>query len=235
LAIKNRGKHSNDDKNFASKWHPIFKDAVDDLCFLLSRGYAYNSALQIVGNRYKLNKRQQAAILRISASDQAIKTIFNRKCEIGELKDKVIELDGFNILILLESAISGGYIFKGRDDTFRDLSSVHGTYKRVIQTKDAIQLIGDTLKKLKVKHVKWYLDQPVSNSGRLKTMLLEISAENEFDWEVELVYSPDKVLAESKNIVVSSDAWILGQAEKWFNLGSYLIENHISNANVIFI
>ena len=37
---RNRGKQSNDDNSFSSKWHPIFKKAVDDLCYLLSRGYA---------------------------------------------------------------------------------------------------------------------------------------------------------------------------------------------------
>ena len=39
------------------KWITIFKEAVDDLCFLLTRGYGENSALSIVGNRYKLNKK----------------------------------------------------------------------------------------------------------------------------------------------------------------------------------
>ena len=67
---RNRGKQSNDDKSFSSKWHPIFKKAVDDLCYLLSRGYADNSSLQIVGNRYKLNKRQRNAVIRMSCSRQ---------------------------------------------------------------------------------------------------------------------------------------------------------------------
>lgn len=230
---RNRGKQSSDNQWFSSKWHPIFKDAVDDLCYLFTRGYADNSALQIVGNRYKLNKRQRNAVLRMSCSEQEIKGRNQAACEESDLENQIIEIDGFNVLILLESALSSAFLFKGRDGLYRDISSVHGSYKRVVKTEEAILLIGSTLKELKVKSVKWYLDQPVSNSGRLKTSLMELSRSNDFNWEVELVFDPDKVLAKSSNIVISSDGWIVDQVEKWFNLGAILIENHIADANVI--
>lgn len=230
---RNRGKQSSDDTWFSEKWHSTFKEAVDDVCHLLSRGYAANSALQIVGNRYKLNKRQRNAILRISCSDQEILERTKSAFRSAELKGKVVDIDGFNLLILLESALSGAYLFKGRDGLYRDISSVHGSYKRVVKTEEAINLVGIALKDLQVKSVKWYLDQPVSNSGRLKTKLLELSRKNDFNWEVELVFDPDKVLAISTNVVISSDGWILDHAKKWFNLGAQLIEEHIEESNVI--
>jgi len=235
VTTRNRGKQSNDDKYFSPKWHPIFTEAINDLCFLLTRGYAENSALQIVGNRYKLNKRQRNAILRISVGEEEIAIRNKSKVSKTALKNEVVEIDGFNLLILLESAMSGAYIFKGRDGLYRDISSVHGSYKRVVKTENAILLVGEVLKKLQVKAVKWYFDQPVSNSGRLKSRLLELSEEHGFNWEVELVFDPDKVLVKSKNIIVSSDGWILDNSEKWFNLGGFLIENYLLDANVIVV
>ncbi len=235
MTTRNRGKQSSDDKWFAPKWHPIFSAAVDDLCHLLSRGYAANSALQVVGNRYKLNKRQRNAILRISTSDEENRLRTKSVCSIKDLKNGTVEIDGFNLLILLEAALSGAYIFKARDGLYRDISSVHGSYKRVMKTEEALHLIGSTLKDLEVKEVKWYLDQPVSNSGRLKTRLYELSAENDYRWNAELVFDPDKVLAKSKEIVVSSDGWILDNAERWFNLGAYIIERQLKEANVMEI
>lgn len=232
MAKRNRGKHPNDDKYFGKKWLPIFKEAVDDYSFLLTRGYATNSALQIVGNRYKLNTRQRQAITRISANADSITTRKSNLCFLKNLKNQIVLIDGFNLLILLESAMSGAYIFKGRDGTYRDISSVHGTYKRVQHTEAGILLVGKILQKQKVKSVKWLLDKPVSNSGRLKSMLLEIAKDNDFNWDVELLFNPDKALAESKNIVVSSDGWILDRAEKWFNLGKYLIEKHLKDVNI---
>ncbi|MEM6698016.1 MAG: DUF434 domain-containing protein, partial [Bacteroidota bacterium] len=168
---RNRGKTSSDDQYFAPKWYPIFKEAADDLCFLLTRGYGKSSSLQIVGNRYRLNKRQRDALQRICSSEQEIAQRKSTAINPSTLSNATVEIDGFNLLILLESALSGAYVFKGRDGTIRDISSVHGTYKRVQQTETAMKLIGDTLKELSVLHVKWYLDRPVSNSGLLRQKL----------------------------------------------------------------
>lgn len=235
MTKRNRGKQPNDDKFFAAKWHPIFTEAVDDVCHLLSRGYAINSVLQIVGNRYKLNKRQRDAILRISSSDREVAGRKASHCDLEDLVGSTVEIDGFNLLILLESALSGGYVFQSRDGTYRDISSVHGSYKRVQKTESAISLVGNTLRSLGVDAVKWYFDQPVSNSGKLKTRLMEISHEQEFGWEVELVFDPDKVLAKSEHIIISADGWILDEADRWFNLGAYLVKTSIKNTHLIVV
>ena len=234
MTKRNRGKQSSDDIWFGQKWLASFKEAADDVGFLLSRGYAHNSVLQIVGNRYKLNKRQRSALFRIGASDQEIAGRNKSSCSAKDLKNKTVEIDGFNILILLESTLSGGFVFKARDGLYRDISSVHGSYKRVMKTEEAILLIGKTLKSLSIQSAKWYLDQPVSNSGRLKTRLMEISRENDYNWEVDLVFNPDKVLAESEYIAISSDGWILDRKDKWFNLGAYILEGELAEiTNVI--
>ena len=223
MPIRNRGKNSNDDLIFSPKCRSILKEAADDACYLLSRGYAEASTIQLVGNRYQLNKRQRMAITRIIANDQQLEQRKKSEVPSAELKENQVLIDGFNLLILLESALSGAYIFKGRDGTYRDLSSVHGSYKRVKKTMSAIQMIGQKLIALDVKKVIWYLDQPVSNSGRLKTMLMKSAAENNYPWEVILDYNPDKVLSESKEIVITSDSWILDRVEQWYNLGANLV------------
>ncbi|MFK7771081.1 MAG: DUF434 domain-containing protein [Saprospiraceae bacterium] len=233
MPTRNRGKHPSDDKLFAAKWHPIFKEAIDDFSFLMSRGYAMNSTLQIVGSRYKLNKRQRMAILRVGAAEQNIQLRKSKELIPFDLKNQKVSIDGFNLLILLESALSGAFIFKGRDGTYRDISSVHGTYKRVQQTEAAMILVGNVLKKMEVEKVDWYLDAPISNSGRLKKMLLEISEKYQFNWQVELVNNPDKVLAENCKIIVSSDGWVIDHAQNWFNLGSHLINHELENLNIL--
>lgn len=234
MPVRNRGKHSNDDKLFGKKWQPIFEEAIQDLSFLMSRGYGDKSATQLVGNRYRMNSRQQQALLRMSAPKNAI---LNRKQKsVGKelLANQLLLIDGFNLLILLENALSGAYIFKSQDTAYRDVSGVHGSYRRVVQTENAIILVGNVLKKLSIKSVHWYFDSPISNSGKLKTMLLKIASEQNFDWQVSLVNNPDTVLAESKEIIVSSDAWILDQCQQWFNLGSFLIEEYLKVENIIY-
>lgn len=230
-----RGKHYQDDQWFNQTWHPIFKEAVDDFNYLLSRGYATNAALELVGNRYHLNQRQRIAIRRISASAQEIENRKRRQCHTTELVHQEIDIDGFNLLILLESIMSGGYVFRCRDGLYRDIASVHGAYKRVIKTEEAIKLIGDTFNELQVSAVRWLLDAPIANSGKLKTFLQEVSEVKRYSWEVEVVKNPDHELVKSPRIVISSDGWILDQVNKWYNLGAYLIEHKIKEANVITV
>lgn len=230
---RNRGQHPNDPKIFAPKWQPIFTNAVDDLCYLLSRGYGGNSSVEIVGNRYKLNKRQRMAVSRMAATEEEILNRKSKELKAENLIGKTIEIDGFNLLILLENALSGAYVFECRDGTYRDISSVHGSYKRVVKTESAIELVGDVLQKLQVKKVKWWLDSPVSNSGRLVAFLAELSEEKGYNWEMELVFDPDKVLAVSEFIIVTSDGEILDVAKNWFNLGAHLIDDHLEEVNVL--
>jgi len=207
---------------FAPKYHGPIQEAIIDYSHLLTRGYG-NSALELVGNRYKLNKRQRIAVGRMTASSQAIVARQNNHIPKSQLAGSIVEIDGFNLLILLESTLSGAYVFKCQDGCYRDVSSVHGTYKRVVKTEEAVLLVGQTLERLGVKQVNWFFDSPVSNSGRLKSMLLELARVHGFPWSVELVYNPDTVLVKSPEIVVSSDAWILDHCAQWFNLGALLV------------
>jgi hypothetical protein len=77
-----------------------------------------------------------------------------------------------------------------------------------------------------VPEVRWYLDRPVANSGRLRALLLEIAERRGWPWTVELVTNPDAVLIEQAGVVATSDAWILDHCaadSRWFDLlGSLL-------------
>lgn len=225
MTTRNRGKEGRDDLLFgAIKAQEKIKEAVIDVSYLLSRGFSEKSSVQLVGNRYKLNARQQKAVQGMSAAAAQVTQRKSTNVAIDQLKDQTVIIDGFNIIIILESFLSGAYVFKGVDDCYRDVSSVHGTYKRVQQTQEVLITVGDFLQEAQVKDVIWVFDQPVSNSGRMKTLLGELSRKRTYPWQIILDYNPDKVLAESDHITASSDAWILDRAQRWFNLSGTIIE-----------
>ncbi len=229
-AKRNRGPEGRDDYFFGSeKMKGLICEAVADLSFLLERGYGESSACQLVGNRYRLGKRQQQALRGMSASQTSVEKRNGTRLDSSELRNKVIAVDGFNLLILMESILSEAYIFKGLDGAYRDLSSIHGSYKKVRQTPAAIHQVGEFLEQFELKRVLWIFDQPVSNSGRIKTELLQIAKERGWNWEVELDYNPDKRLVEAKAVVISSDAWVLEHATSWFNLVEELIPRKYPN------
>lgn len=231
---RNRGKNTGDDTLFASeKQIGKLQSAVQDMQYLLTRAYPEKAASELVGNRYRLKNRQIQAIRGASASELQIRNRKLKESGPSDLAGKTIYLDGFNVLILLESLLSEAYIFEGADGCFRDLSGVHGTYKRVNQTLRAVEAVAAFFNKNHIHKLVWIFDQPVSNSGRIKQIILEFAAENNLNWEAELQYNPDKFLAESSGIVVSSDAWILDHCKEWFNLIGYLIKEEKLSVNLI--
>lgn len=231
---RNRGKNTGDDSLFGSeKQLNKLKSAVQDMQYLLSRGFAEKASSELIGNHYRLKTRQIQAVRSASASENQIQNRKAMQLTISDLNNKTVYLDGFNVLILLESLLSEAYIFKGVDGCFRDLSGVFGTYKTVNQTFAPIEWIATFFKKAKVEKLVWVFDKPVSNSGRIKQIILDFAIENHLNWEVELEFNPDKFLVENAEITVSSDAWILDHCRNWFNLVGYLIDEEKLPVNLV--
>ena len=230
---KHRGANPKDAKLFAEGQITKLFQAVTDYSLLLSMGYADKSSLKLVGDRFELTERQRLAVMRCSCSDEQLEQRNNKTIETVDLRDKLVLIDGYNLLITVESAISGGFIFKGRDGCFRDLASIHGTYRKVEETIPAIELIAEYLENIATGRIIWLFDSPVSNSGRLKTIIYELVEKNGWNWDVELLQNPDIKLSSTENIIVSSDSVVLDKCTRWCNLARYIIEQQIKSANII--
>ncbi|MCK4628090.1 MAG: DUF5616 domain-containing protein, partial [Sedimentisphaerales bacterium] len=109
----------------------------------------------------------------------------------------------------------------------------HGTYRKVEETIPSLKLIGRTIAELNTSQCLWYLDRPVSNSGRLKTILLQLADENNWNWDVNIVTNPDPILSDSHEIVATSDSIILNRCQRWFNFVGSVINDYIPDAFVV--
>lgn len=205
--------------------HHNLLQALEDMYYLLSRNYPPKAALALVGNRYQLVQRQQQALLGMSCSEEEITNRKEKELSPAALKNQTILLDGFNVLIILETALSGGFVFEGLDGCYRDIASVHGTYKKAHHTENALIAVGNTLQHLQLQKVIWVFDAPISNSGKLKNFCYELAEKYGFPWEIILDNHPDKYLIDTKGQVCSSDGWVLNECTAWFNLGAYIINN----------
>jgi len=228
-----RGPHPADVKLFSEKVLADLKAAVADYSLLLTKGYAEKSTLKLVGDRFSLTERQRIAVMRNACSDQQLASRTSRQIQISEIKGQILALDGYNVLITIEAAMSGGIIFKGRDGCFRDLASIHGTYRKVRETIPALELIGTFLKEAGIEKCLWLLDSPVSNSGRLKTLIGEIAKKNNWEWDIKLMISPDAELIKGDRPAASSDSVILDGCKKWVNLARTIIESKLPNSWVV--
>ena len=133
----------------------------------------------------------------------------------------------------LEAALGGAVVLRGRDGADRDLAGVHGTYRHVEETWPAIALLGDQMAALGIVRALWLLDSPVSNSGRLRGILLQAALERGSDWQVELVFSPDPLLAQATEIIATADSAILDRCGRWVNLARLAIDSAIPEARIV--
>lgn len=212
-----RGAHPEDREHFAPAHWPALRAAMAELCWLLDRGYALKSALALTGDRHALTQRQRLAVARCACSETQRQHRLARRVEPAALAGRELWIDGYNLLITLEAALAGGVILLGRDGCFRDMASLHGTYREVAETGRAAERVGETAARWGVAKCRWFLDRPVGNSGRLRGRLLELAAARGWSWQVELEFSPDRILGETAEIVASSDSVVLDRCAHWCN------------------
>jgi hypothetical protein len=228
-----RGPAPEDEQLFSERCWPELRSATRDLCWLLSRGYAPHSAAELVGNRYTLRTRQRVAVMRCACSDSARQRRTQVEVKTAELKGRSLWLDGFNVLTAIEAALSGGIILKGSDGSYRDMASVYARHHQVSETEPALSLVGQWTQSAEVRDCHWWLDRPVSNSGRLQRTLEYLAAAHGWNWQVELVWNPDRVLAEATEIIATSDSVILDRCHHWINLTRAIIDHHVPQARIV--
>jgi hypothetical protein len=228
-----RGPDPHDEEAFGPHALPALRQAVSDLSWLLGRGFAIVSAVKLVGDRWSLTERQRLALRRASCSEESRAGRLARQVLGDQLTDCRLAVDGFNVVTTVEAALGGGIVLHCRDGTFRDLAGVHGTYRKVAETIPALRLIGQALSSLGAVEVRWLFDRPVSNSGRVRRILVEIAEQERWGWTVDLVDNPDPVLKACPDVVATADSAILDRCGSWFNLARFVIESHCPAARII--
>lgn len=222
--LRRRARATGDERLFGPDAVPALRTAVAELSWLLTRGYPHDAALKLVGDRHALTARQRMAVLRSACSDDARALRVQKRVGPDALAGAALGVDGLNVLITVESALSHGVVLRGRDGALRDLAAVHGAYEQVLETRFAVDAIARLLHPGGdgapggPAHVVWYLDRPVAGSGRLRALLLARAEERGLPWQVELVHHPDPLLAAHDGVVATSDAWILDRCARWIDL-----------------
>ncbi|QEH36459.1 hypothetical protein OJF2_50230 [Aquisphaera giovannonii] len=232
-ARTHRGPDPRDDEAFGPDAVAALRGAVEDLAWLLGRGYAVVSSLKLVGDRWRLTERQRMAVRRASCSDEARASRLARRLPAAALAGQELLIDGFNVLTTVEAALGGAVVLDCRDQTFRDVAGLHGSYRRVEETLPAARLLGERLRAIGVARPRWLFDRPVSNSGRIRAALLELAAEEGWAWSVELSDSPDRELRGAARAVATADAGILDRCGGWFNLARDAIEAGCPTARIV--
>jgi len=226
-----RGYVKSDERDFAPGQVRQLQKAQKDILYLIDGGYDLKHSVTFVGDRFQFSARQRTALTRATAKTEN-KLRREKKC-LQLVQGQMLYIDGFNLIIALEAALSPDTtIFRGMDGAIRDLCGLRGTYRLIESTTRALQMIGAFLAEAKVKHAVFYLDAPVSNSGRLKTEIYEIMTQYAVSAAVEMVPNADAKLWD-RECVVSSDGIILDRCISWINLAAAIIAETLPERRIV--
>ena len=213
-----RGFVPEDERNFSPEAMETMKKASRHVCYLLNEGYDLKQATVFVGNHFLLSERQRLAIARSVASKNQLAERSRKKAELHILTGKEVWIDGFNTIITLEVLLSDSLLFRCMDETIRDLAALRGTYRLIPETAEAVRMMLDVLQEVGVSKVNILLDEPVSNSGRLKALVADAAEDRySFALDIRILRDVDRELY-GKEYVITSDSIILDHCPSWVNL-----------------
>ena len=219
-----RGRVESDSRDLSPSALPLLSKAAEEFSFLLDRGYPRDAAATVVGNRYQFTRRQRLVLARAVSGRHARDRRVGKELPLGMMAGRTVYVDGFNALITLEVALSGGPVIQAEDGTVRDLAGLKGTYHPLDMTPHAIDLVLGALADNGAAAAWFLLDEPVSNSGRLRALIEERAGRFSPELEVHActVRDPDAEL-KGRADVITSDSAVLDGCVSWYNLDAALV------------
>jgi hypothetical protein len=211
-----------------------FRSSIEDLIDLLDKGYPKKASIELVGNRYRLDHDQRMILYRGVFDTKSSEERLKKLVEPERIKIRPVIIDGYNVLITIESYLKGKLVFRSLDGLVRDISGLYGSYTFSDFTLRSASLltgyIGEEISRRQGSSEGdsgpagiLLLDYPVSKSGELAAYLRESAAEQKIDLEVEVVKSPDEAIIstsalEKNAAVATSDTVIIDSTSRYIDI-----------------
>jgi hypothetical protein len=202
-------------------------NAVIDYKYLLNRGYSVKSSIQIVTARYQLNKLQYAVLYRCIHPDSEAYSIRGKIVSVENVEEAYLLIDGYNVLITVDSGVMGEPVFIGDDMLLRDIRKSYRKFKYDHESHGKlIDLILKYVVELKPRHVSIILDEQISYSGELASAFRDRIKEYNILGDAYTAKKTDTLLSEAvgDTVVASSDIVVVRKASRIFDLARYIIE-----------
>lgn len=177
--------------------------------YLLDRGYPRESAVRFVSDHYRLPEEQRFAITRVAVPTELAKERMAKMIPLETLKGGVVFVDGYNVLIAVESLLGGMPVYKGDDGFLRDTQGIFRSYKASEVTAPALSEILDLLAAASPFKAEILLDQQISMSGRLAGRIREMMGERNIPGTARTVRDVDRQLKLAEGIIATGDGNVI--------------------------
>ena len=209
------------------------QSAAADFLYLLDHHYPRSASLQLVGNRYNLDRLHREILHRgVFAREEAKQ---RRKRLVGpeDLANSTLLVDGHNVIITTESRFAGRPLIAANDGLIRDVAGISHRYRISSLTQEAIDTLFQVLVKYPPKETHFFLDAPIRQSGELAGKIRSELKSWNLPGDAQALKVPEKCLIGAQGIVASSDSAVLDGIKQGFDLAATAIKSLPGRVNLI--
>ncbi len=197
-----------------------FDNAIGDFRYLLSRGYGRERAVEIVGERYLLGQNNRLILYRAVYDDETADSHRKKMVTPEAVLEERLSVDGYNVLITVESMLRKKPLILCDDGFLRDISGIHGKHRLSSYSEHALSLIMRFLTEFRPSEVRFYYDQQVSRSGELAALTRSLLDRFTLDGNAETARQADNAALGFGTILATSDTVLIERGEKLFDLAA---------------
>ncbi|WP_445475448.1 DUF434 domain-containing protein [Methanococcoides methylutens] len=200
----------------ANKLKEKLSEPAIDIRYLLSRGYVRKTAITFVSNHYRLTEHERHVLARLVFSNETADSRSKKKLVCSHLEGCDVLVDGYNVIITIESSLKNEPIWSADDGFLRDTSGIFRNHRVTDTTYMAVDEMLATLSNLKLRSATILLDSQMSNSGKLAQFILEKAESNDFKTDARTSKHVDFDLKEAGThaVIATADGIIVDAVEK---------------------
>jgi len=200
-------------------------EAAKDLRYLLERGYRRESALKPIVDKYQLSINQRLLLYRAVYDASNAAKHKEKIVTVDKIKDSKLAIDGYNVIITVESSLRGGLLVLCDDGFIRDISAVHGKHRITSTTEKALGMLVKALQELKPYETIFFFDAQVSKSGELASHVRRALKGSGLTGSAHAVERADVSTLNFGNIIATSDSVLISKAGAVFDLAGEILKN----------
>jgi hypothetical protein len=208
-------------------------EAAKDLRYLLERGYHRESALKLIVDKYQLSTKQKLLLYRAVYDSSTAAKHKEKIVTADRIIDSNLAVDGYNVMITVESGLQGGLLVICDDGFVRDISAVHGKHRITSITERALSIILKAVQELKPAKINFFFDAQVSKSGELASYVRRILKGSGLTGDACAVERADVSTLDFGEVVATSDSVLISKAGAVFDLAGEILKKDYRTAILI--
>jgi hypothetical protein len=190
----------------------MLRAAARDARYLVDRGYPKGSAIRFVSDHHQLPEEKRFVLTRVVVPSDTAKARRDKIQPVEALHARALFIDGYNVLISVESLLGGKSVYLCDDGFLRDIQGIFRSYRPSDLTAPALDAIFDLLASACPAVTEVLLDQQISMSGRLAALTRRTMAEHDVLGMVRTARDVDRQLKDMEGVIATGDGNIIDAA-----------------------